>query len=62
MADPDPQDPQADGPDLKSFAQDWITIWHSELAAAATDREAQEAWLRAGRRASGRTRCQACHT
>lgn len=29
-----------------SLLEDWITIWHSELAAAITDREAQETLLR----------------
>jgi hypothetical protein len=28
------------------MAADWITIWQSELAAMATDRELQEGWLR----------------
>jgi hypothetical protein len=39
----------ADGqgpPDPQSLARDWITIWQSELAALATDREMHEAWLR----------------
>jgi len=39
----------ADGqgpPDPQALARDWITIWQSELAALATDREMQEAWLR----------------
>src|SRR6185312_16137389 len=30
--------------DLVELARDWITLWQSELAALATDREAQEAW------------------
>ena len=29
-----------------TWLDDWITIWHSELAAAITDREAQEVLLR----------------
>jgi hypothetical protein len=28
------------------MAADWITIWQSELAGLATDRELQEAWVR----------------
>ena len=31
-------------PDLGKLAQDWITLWQSELAALAADREAQETW------------------
>ncbi|HEY6432677.1 MAG TPA: hypothetical protein VIZ17_11915 [Acetobacteraceae bacterium] len=38
----------ADGPeqafDPAQIVRDWITVWQSELAALATDREAQEAW------------------
>jgi hypothetical protein len=30
--------------DLQALARDWITLWQSELAAAAADREIQEAW------------------
>jgi hypothetical protein len=39
-------DPAADsgGPDLQALARDWITLWQSELAAMAADREAQETW------------------
>ena len=33
-------------PDDGTLAADWITIWQSEWAAAAVDREVQEAWLR----------------
>jgi len=29
-------------PDLRKLAQDWITLWQSEFAALAVDREAQE--------------------
>jgi hypothetical protein len=36
---PHPGSPQA-------IAADWITIWQSELAALATDREMHEAWIR----------------
>jgi hypothetical protein len=32
------------GPDLRRLARDWITLWQSELAALAVDREAQETW------------------
>jgi len=31
-------------PDLQQVARDWITLWQSELTAAATDREMQETW------------------
>jgi hypothetical protein len=31
-------------PDLRGLAHDWITLWQSELAALAVDREAQETW------------------
>ena len=30
--------------DLQALAQDWVTLWHSELAALSADREAQETW------------------
>ena len=33
-------------PDNGALLADWITIWQSEWAAAAVDREVQEAWLR----------------
>ena len=33
-----------ESPDLASLARDWITLWQSELAAMAADRETQEAW------------------
>jgi hypothetical protein len=36
-----PADPQAE---LAELARDWITLWQSELAALAVDREAQESW------------------
>jgi hypothetical protein len=36
---PQPGSPQA-------IAADWVTIWQSELAALATDREMQDAWTR----------------
>src|ERR1700689_120367 len=31
-------------PDLQALARDWVTLWQSELAALAADREAQESW------------------
>src|SRR5271154_4166740 len=31
-------------PDLAALARDWVTLWQSELAAMAADREAQEGW------------------
>src|SRR5271157_1743416 len=31
-------------PDLAALARDWVTLWQSELAAIAADREAQENW------------------
>jgi hypothetical protein len=34
----------SDSPDLRQLAQDWITLWQSELTAMAQDREAQETW------------------
>jgi hypothetical protein len=37
-----PADPPA--ADLHELARDWITLWQSELAALAVDREAQESW------------------
>jgi hypothetical protein len=33
-------------PDPQALARDWITIWQSELAALATDRELHESWIR----------------
>ena len=38
---PSPGGPAAD---LQGLARDWITLWQSELAAVAADREVQEAW------------------
>jgi hypothetical protein len=34
----------ASGPDMQSLARDWITVWQSEIAAVACDREVQETW------------------
>ena len=31
-------------PDPRDLARDWITVWQSELAAIATDREMREHW------------------
>ena len=31
-------------PDVQALARDWITLWQSELAAIAADREVQEGW------------------
>jgi hypothetical protein len=33
-----------DEADFTQLARDWITLWQSELAALAADREAQEVW------------------
>ena len=33
-------------PGMAALLEDWVTIWHSELAALAVDREVQEAVLR----------------
>ncbi len=38
-------------PSEAALAADWITIWQSEWAAAAVDREMQEAWLLAAAQA-----------
>ena len=41
----DPPDGAATGaPDLAALAQDWITLWQSEISALVTDREAQDTW------------------
>lgn len=42
---PDPQPEDMASEDLHDLARDWITLWQSELAALAMDREAQEAWF-----------------
>jgi len=39
-------DQRADAPDLDGLARDWITLWQSELAALAHDREAAETMVR----------------
>ena len=44
MSDGPGRDDGAAGPDLRKLAQDWITLWQSELAGLAVDREAQETW------------------
>jgi hypothetical protein len=41
---PDLQAPDLQAPDLQALARDWITLWQSELTAAAADRELQETW------------------
>jgi len=41
----DPPPEEAASEDLHNLARDWITLWQSELAALAMDREAQEAWF-----------------
>jgi hypothetical protein len=33
-----------DLPDARKLAQDWVTLWQSELSAMAADREMREAW------------------
>ena len=38
-------DDTPDAAEFERLMRDWITIWQSELASLATDREAQEAWL-----------------
>ena len=43
----DPPNPSDSG----ALAADWITIWQSEWAAAAVDREVREAWMRAAAQA-----------
>ena len=43
MSDGPGRDEAAD-PDMRKLAQDWITLWQSELAGLAVDREAQESW------------------
>ena len=44
MSDGPRPDEGAAEPDLRKLAQDWITLWQSELAGLAVDREAQETW------------------
>ncbi|WP_460253203.1 hypothetical protein [Acidiphilium sp. MT5] len=38
--------PEPDPPHLANLAQDWVTLWQSELTALARDREAQEHWAK----------------
>ncbi len=33
--------------EIERLAEDWITLWQSEIAALASDREAAEAWAAA---------------
>jgi hypothetical protein len=37
---------EPDMPNLAKLAQDWVTLWQSELTALARDREAQEHWAK----------------
>jgi hypothetical protein len=41
---PEPAAPDLQAPDLQALARDWITLWQSELSAAAADREVRETW------------------
>src|SRR5271165_6209740 len=34
------------GADMQELARDWVTLWQSELAGGAADREMQETWQR----------------
>src|ERR1700723_2618756 len=43
MAESGPK-PALEVPSFDALARDWITLWQSELAAIAADREAQESW------------------
>jgi hypothetical protein len=36
--------PNAEQEEVERLAEDWITLWQSEIAALAADREAAEAW------------------
>src|SRR3974390_3491959 len=44
MTDRESQKSPPAAPDLRALAQDWITLWQSELSALTVDREAQETW------------------
>ena len=45
MSESGPGDPPEGGEaSLQELARDWITLWQSELAALAVDREAVETW------------------
>jgi len=39
-----PDDPRQHQTELDRLAEDWITLWQTEIAAMAADREAAEAW------------------
>ncbi len=39
-----PSEATAGAPDLAALAQDWITLWQSEITALITDRETQDTW------------------
>ncbi|MCF3947895.1 MULTISPECIES: hypothetical protein [Acidiphilium] len=41
----DPPERHGQNVDLAALARDWITLWQSELAAMANDRELREAWI-----------------
>jgi hypothetical protein len=43
-AAPDLTMPKPGTPDLSGLAQDWITLWQSELSAMAADPEIRESW------------------
>jgi len=43
-ADEEAAAPDRQAPDLRALARDWITLWQSELAATAADRELAEGW------------------
>lgn len=40
--------PKAEDAEVERLAEDWITLWQSEIAALAADREAAEAWSEIG--------------
>lgn len=42
-----PDDPEPEAERVRRLAEDWISMWQSELSALAADRESQQAW-RAG--------------
>ena len=42
--------PKADDADLEKLAEDWISLWQSEIAGLASDREAAESWSAAAAR------------
>ena len=58
-SDPPPSDPAGEA--LQELARDWITLWQSELAALAVDREAQETWHVLLSLWAGAAGCHPCH-